>query len=279
MPRKPLLFPVLLAAAFAAAGCHPRPPVSPELRAEPARLLDEVKQAQARTERVQGLARVRIESPDVKGTASAFLAAERGKLHVQLLDFFGNPVAVLIADGDRFGYFDARRRTWYRGDATAENVSRFLPIALPPWELATILRGSAPILEGTEAEVVEDDRGRVDLVVVDRDLTQTLGIGEELTIKSSRLRATADANAPSPHYDLTFERFTRAGTVLFPLDVRLDAPRASARVQVGWYDDVEVNGASRPELFQLEPPAGAEVVELPPGGAIPEVDIPLGTEE
>jgi hypothetical protein len=119
----------------------------------------------------------------------------------------------------------------------------------------------------------------VDLVIGARDLTQTLRIGEDLTIQSSLMRATADANGPSPHYDLTFERFTRVREVLFPLDVWLDAPRASARVLVGWHDDVEVNGAPRPELFRLEPPAGAEVVDLPPGGAIPEVDIPLGTEE
>jgi len=67
--------------------------------------------------------------------------------------------------------------------------------------------------------------------------------------------------------------------VRFPLLVRLDAPRASARVGVSWWPDVVVNGAARPELFRLDPPAGAEVVHLPPGGAIPEVDLPLGTEE
>ena len=63
------------------------------------------------------------------------------------------------------------------------------------------------------------------------------------------------------------------------MDVRLDAPLARARVQVSWKGDVEVNGDARPELFRLTPPAGAKVVELPPGGAIPEVEIPLGAEE
>jgi hypothetical protein len=265
-------------AALAIAACTPRSPVSPELKADPSRLLAEVTAAQSDSARVQGSARVKITSPGVKGTVNAFLAAERpSRLHVELLDFFGNPVAVLIADGDRFGYFDARRRTWYQGDATAENVSRFLPVALPPWELAAILLGTAPVLDGQAAAVV-DGRGRVDLVIEDGDFTQTLGIGEQLKVVSSRLRAVGDANGPSPRYDLFFEGFTRTRGVLFPLDVRLDAPRASARVQVGWKPDVEVNGEARPELFRLDPPRGAEVVDLPPGGAIPELDIPLGTE-
>jgi hypothetical protein len=270
----------LALACLLLAACTPRSPVSPDLQANPARLVDEVKAVQSDTQRVQGSARVKIESPDVKGTANAFLAAEApGRLHVELLDFFGNPVSVLIADGDRFGYYDARRRTWYSGDATPENVSRFLPITLPPWELSTILRGSAPILDGTPADVVDAGRGRVDLVLDGGDVTQTLGIGQNLAIVSSRLRAAGDATGPSPHYDLSFEQLTRLGGVLFPLDVRLDAPRAGARVQVGWQEDVEVNGEPRPELFRLQAPAGAQVVELPPGGAIPEVDIPLGTEE
>ena len=97
-----------------AAACTPRTPVSPDLQANPARLLDEVQAAQARTVRVQGTAKVKIHSPDVRGTTTAFLAAEQpARLRVELLDFFGNPVAVLIADGERFGYYDSKRRTWY----------------------------------------------------------------------------------------------------------------------------------------------------------------------
>jgi hypothetical protein len=277
--RRHLRDATLAVALLALCACPPRPPVEPKLRADPALLLDEVVAAQKATERVEGTARVKIESPDVKGTVNAFLAAERpARLHVELLDFFGNPAAVLVADGDRFGYYDARRRTWYEGDATAENVSRFLPVALPPWELATILLGSAPVLEGEAADVV-DRRGAVDLVVRGGDLVQTLGVGEALAVESSRVRAAGDANGPSPRYDLSFERFTRAGGVRFPNEVRLDAPRARASVRVSWKPDVEVNGQARPELFALHPPQGAKVVELPPGGAIPDVDLPLGAEE
>ena len=270
---------VLALACLALAACTPRTPVSPDLQANPARLLDEVQAAQARTVRVQGTAKVKIHSPDVRGTTTAYLAAEHpARLRVELLDFFGNPVAVLIADGERFGYYDSKRRTWYSGDATPENVSRFLPIALPPWELALILRGSAPILQGEPGQVVDTGKGRVDLLIQGNGLTQTLGIGQGLAVVSSHLREPGGANEPPPHYDLTFERFAERGGVRFPLDVRLDAPRASARVEVGWRSDVEVNGEARPELFRLDPPSGAEVVNLPPGGAIPEVEIPLGAE-
>jgi hypothetical protein len=57
--------------------------------------------------------------------------------------------------------------------------------------------------------------------------------------------------------------------------VRLEAPAAGARFSLSWRDDVAVNGAADPALFRLEPPPGAPVEELPPGGPPPAADLPL----
>jgi outer membrane lipoprotein-sorting protein len=265
----------LAALALAAAAC-PRGGVSPDLAADPAALLQEVKARQAQVRSVQGTARVRIDAPGMKGTVTELVAAEKpARVRLETLDFFGNPAAVLVADGDRFGFYDARSRTYYRGDATAENVSRFLPVVLPPEELVTILCGSAPLLPGRALEAVPRD-GRVQLVVGAGEVGQQLVVGERLAIESSRVRrAAADPAAQAAFYDLDLEDFRPRAGVRFPTQVRLDAASANARLRLAWKDDLEVNARLDDGLFALAPPRGAKVVDLPPGAAMPEVELPL----
>jgi hypothetical protein len=185
---------------------------------------------------------------------------------------------VLVADGDRFGFYDARSRTFYRGDATAENVSQFLPVAIPPDELVTILCGSAPLLAGAPVEARPRD-GRVELVLARGDVAQQLVVGERLAVESSKVRrADAVPERQAVFYDLAFDRFRSRGGVRFPTEVRLDADAAQARVRLEWREDLEVNRGAEDGLFALAPPRGAKVVDLPPGAAMPDVELPFAAE-
>src|SRR5512133_1290158 len=132
-------------------GCARVPPA--DLTRDPKALLDQVMAAQARVQRVRGSARVRIGSPGGSGTVTEFIAAEKpDRLHLETLDFFGNPAAVLVAAGGQFAFLDRRESVLYRGEATAENVSRLLPVLVPVDELVTILCGSAPLIDGAPVE-------------------------------------------------------------------------------------------------------------------------------
>jgi outer membrane lipoprotein-sorting protein len=268
-----------LALALVSAACA-KGGISPDLAADPAALLAEVKARQEQVRSVRGTARVRIDAPGVKGTVTELVAAEKpARLRLETLDFFGNPVAVLVADGDRFGFYDSRSRTYWRGDATAENVSRFLPVVLPPEELVTILCGSAPILPGQALEAVPRD-GTVHLVVGAGEVGQRLVVGEKLAVESSRVRrAAADPAAQAAFYDLDLGEFRPRGGVRFPTVVALDAASASARLRLAWKADLEVNERNDDGLFSLAPPRGATVVDLPPGVAMPPVELPLEPEE
>jgi hypothetical protein len=216
----------------------------------------------------------------VKGSVNAWAAAEKpGRVRLELHDFFGNPAAVLIADGDRFAFYDGKTKTFYRGDASPENVSRFLPVVLPPSELVTILCGSAPILPGVPVEATPR-RGAVLLVVAAAEIGQQLEIVDELAIASSRVRREApDAAAQAAFYDLELDRFLHHAGVRFPTEVRLDAASARSRVRLRWRDDLEVNGAVDAALFRLDPPRGAKVVDLPPGGVVPGIPLPVDAAE
>lgn len=264
--------PVLAAAlSLALAGCPRVPPA--DLSRDPSALLDQVRGAQERVRRVRGSARVRISSPGASGSAVEFAAAEKpDRVHLETLDFFGNPVAVLVAAGGRFGFHDARANVFYRGDATPENVSRLLPVVIPVEELVVILCGSAPILPGTPLEVTAKD----DLLLLTiglGDVGQRLAVGERASVEWSRVRRAlpargAPASEASPAYDLEFDGFGLRSGARFPSEVKLDAPSGKSRIQLAWRD-VEVNPDLDPALFRFEPPRGARVVDLARGAPVP----------
>ncbi len=268
----------LAAAALAAAlaGCPRAPP--PDLSRDPEQLLEAVRGVQGRVQRVRGRARVRVESPGTSGTVDELVAAEKpDRLRLETLDFFGNVATVLVADGKRFALYDAREGVLYRGDATPENVSRLLPLTLPAEEIATMLCGSAPLLPAAPVSV-EPDGALLRLALASGGAHQALGIGAEAAVEWSHLRrgaAAGSAPGEGPDYDLAFDVFRHRGGARFPTEVDLSAPSARVRVALRWKDDLEVNGPAEPGLFRLEPPRGARVVDLPPGGAAPAAPFPV----
>ncbi|BDG09353.1 DUF4292 domain-containing protein [Anaeromyxobacter paludicola] len=266
--RRPLLAALLLAAA----ACARRAPPPPDLSQDPAALLAAVRATQDKVRSVQGSARVRIDAPGMKvpGGLQEFVAAEKpDRLHLETLDFFGNVAAVLVASGGRFALYDAREHVLYRGEATPENVSRFLPVLLPVEELVTILCGSAPILPGRPVSVQPGD-GSLLLTLAQGAVGQRLQVGELAAISSSRVRrlgrdAAGREVEDAPAYDLDLNlRRHRAG-VVFPLELKLIAPSARSTVELTWGEDLDINGRVDPKLFEMNPPKGARVVELGSG--------------
>ncbi len=264
------------ALAAALAGCPRAPP--PDLSRDPAQLLEAVRAAQGRVYRVKGSARVRVESPGGGGTVDELVAAEKpDRLRLETLDFFGNVASVLVADGKRFALYHARDGVLYRGEATPENVSLLLPLTLPAEEIATVLCGSAPLLPAPPLSA-EPDGALLLLTLGSAGAGQRLGVGAGAAVEWSRLRRAAAPGAPAagaPDYDLSFDVFRHRGGARFPTEVELRAPSARVRVALRWKDDLEVNGAAEPALFRLEPPRGARVVDLPPGGAAPAASLPV----
>jgi hypothetical protein len=168
----------IIATALALTACHPRRP-PPDLSRDPGPLLAQVRAAQARVQRVSGEARVKVEAKGMRTavTVREFIAAEKpDRLHVEVLDFFGNVGAVLVASGGRFQLYDAKERVFYRGEATPENLARLVPLPLPAEDLVTILCGlgaapraptgrrgagwrARPVARGGRAHAGDPDRG------------------------------------------------------------------------------------------------------------------------
>jgi outer membrane lipoprotein-sorting protein len=254
----------VLAAAVAA--CAPRVP-PPDLSLEPAALLAQVRAAQARVKSVRGDARIRIQSPDGSGTLSAFVAAQRpDRVYIQTLDFFGNPLAVLATAGGALSLYDARARVLYRGPATPENLARLVPIPLSPEELATILCGGAPLLDGTAVRA-DPGRGFVTLELVAGERTEILRVGPGAAVQRAALRVGGAAGRGGWDLEIAREAVPESGS--FPTEVKLSAEAPEVRLRLVW-QEAEWNPALDAALFSPAPPRGARIVDLgeaapPPG--------------
>jgi hypothetical protein len=256
-------------ALAAAAGCVRAPP--PDLSGDPDALLEQVRAAQALARTVRGSARVGVATPDTTGSLDAWIAAEKpDRVRIETLDFFGNPASVLVAAGGRFALHDARAGVLYRGEATPENLARLLPLPLGAGELATLLCGSAPILDG-RAVAAEPDGGAMRLEIEGGTGRQLLWAGEGAALRAARLEPAP--GSPAPGWSAEFDVFRRRAGARVPTDSELRTPRG--RVTLHWKEDLEVNGTVDPAAFRLETPRGVRVVEVGEGDVIPEVNIPI----
>jgi hypothetical protein len=239
----------------------------PDLSLEPGPLLAQVRAATAAAPGVQGEARLRLDAPGTRGSLPAWVAAERPDLlHVEVLDFFGSPVAVLVAAGGRLAIYDARSRTFLRGAATAANVARLVPLPLSPERLVAILCG-APLLEGEPVQA-GPGRGYATLELRDGPRTTDLRVGPRASI----LRAEFRGGAPAlPDHDVAYGAFEDLPKVRFPSEVVVTSKDPAVRVELVWKQP-EVGTALDPALFRLEAPAGARLVDL---DLVPDLPAPL----
>ncbi|HEY6097842.1 MAG TPA: DUF4292 domain-containing protein [Anaeromyxobacter sp.] len=258
----------LALAAVALAGCPPRAP-PPDLSLDPAQLLAQVRAAQARVTSVRGEVRVRIEGRGTSGTAPAFVAAKKpDRVHVRTADFFGNTVSALTTSGGELSLYDARERVVYRGAATPENVGRLVPVPLSAPDLATLLCGSAPILEGEPVRAVPG-RGFVELEIAAGDRRQVLQVGAGAAVLSSSI--AVPAGGPGA-YDVAFRDFDAFQGLRFPAEVALSSREPALSLRLTW-TEVETSVPLEDRLFEPPVPRGARVVDLdqtpPPAGLFP----------
>jgi hypothetical protein len=233
-----------------------------------------VRAAQARVRTVRGEARVRVEGPGGSGAVPTFVAAKKpDRVRVQTLDFFGNTAAALATSGGELSLYDARERVLYRGPATPGNLARLVPIPLSPADLATLLCGSAPLLDGEPVRATPG-RGWVELELAAGARRQVLRVGAGAAVLSST------RTGPGA-YDVSFRAAdpsaaaagieAAGGSGGGEIAVTAREPRASLTLV---WTDREPGVALDDALFSPAVPRGARVVDLdrtpPPAGLFEE---------
>jgi Domain of unknown function (DUF4292) len=236
--------------------CPPRVDVRTTPAPDATALLGEVEATEARVAALQSQAKVRVEGGGKKGNLTAFVAvAAPASVHLEVLDFFGRPSAILISDGQRFVLFQSETGVWLRGPATAENLARILPVTLPPEQLVAMLLGRAPRLEDPRPELQVDSGAnafRIDL--------RAGGQTQQLWVDPSTRRVVRSQVSGTSGYGLTFEDFTDVHQAPFPRKLGFSGPTTV----VLEYTDPRLGEVPAPSLFRAEAPPGARVEEVGP---------------
>lgn len=108
-------------------------------------------------------ARLEVRRFDKRYPAKAALMLQLpARLRFESLPPIGPPDFFLSVDQGRLAAFVPAKNAFYQGRATLANLSRFLPLALPPGELVSLLLGQPPAGTGTLKGEWEEGLYRVD---------------------------------------------------------------------------------------------------------------------
>jgi outer membrane lipoprotein-sorting protein len=249
MNRRPWpLFLLLLA------GCPPRVDVRSVPPPDATALLAEVDAMDARVAALQSQAKAHVDARGKKGNVQMFVAASApASVHLEVLDFFGKPSGILISDGRQFVMLASDTGTWLRGEATAENVSRVLPVSLPPDQLVAMLLGRAPRLSDPAPTLVADSEQNVFRVTLRAE-----GRTQELWVDPARRRVVrSHLDGPSA-YTLTFDGFEDVRGAPFPRSITF-AGAGSVALQ---YSDLRLGEQPDAALFTPQAPPGVPVEQI-----------------
>lgn len=126
-------------------------------------LLDGYRAARSPARVLTAEARVERRDPGgrIRGTVFMMLARP-DRVRFDAMTQFG-PAAVLTSDGTTFSLTDLRENRFFTGPTCAENIARLLGIPMEGEEVANLLLGETPVLEGEST--VECAGGRYRVIV------------------------------------------------------------------------------------------------------------------
>jgi hypothetical protein len=248
----------LLLFLIALAGCPPRVDVRSVPPPDATALLAEVDTVDAQVARLQSQGKARVDARGKKGNVQLFVAAAApASVHLEVLDFFGKPSGILISDGQRFVMFASDVGVWQRGAASAENVSRVLPVSLPPEQLVVMLLGRAPRLPDPAPTLAVDPEQNVFRVTL-----RAVGRTQELWVDPARKRVVRSRVDGPGGYTLTFDGFEDVHGTPFPRSITF-AGQGFVALQ---YTDLRLGEQPDPSLFKPDPPPGVPVEQV---GSLP----------
>jgi hypothetical protein len=223
----------------------------------PNELLKLTDQVERRIISLKGEARLRVSSPKDNGTLNIFAAvAEPDKLHLESLNFFGKPQAILVAGSARFEMLDQDAGKYYRGPASRENLSRFMPVVVPANDLVAMLLGRAPRIAASSASLRLDSAEKSYVVTLSEAQCE-----QTIWIEPSSYRVTRSQLRGCQAYDLTFDDFQSFASTEVPRKATLNIPGEATRVELK-YREVQLNERLDSSMFELAPPSGIQIIEL-----------------
>ncbi|WP_373048151.1 DUF4292 domain-containing protein [Vulgatibacter sp.] len=215
---------------------------------------------QNRYQQVGGLVgegKLAVDSKEVSGTLRmAVEVNEPAFIYLETVDVLGTPRGTFATAGERFAFYQPGENVFYTGPATAEQLGRFLPVSLPPEDLAAAMLGELPLLfDAEEARMEVDETAGTYVILLRRGVVR-----QRLEVATRDLRLIAVETRGMQAIDGSFDDFEELlPGLIFPTTVVLETPRAEVRLR---YTDIRLNPEVVPANFELQPPPGARVEAL-----------------
>ncbi len=164
-------------------------------------------------------------------------------------------MALLSTDGQRFVSFERGAQACFTGQACPQNMARLVPIAMPPAQLAQALLGRPPILQGKD-KTLQWDRER-NLYRV--DIGPPAGLHQQVfvTPNSFRFAGTVLYQGAERIGSIQYDGVAAGGV---PEKLQFKAKDTDVSLQMR---DIVADKPVQPEVFAVQCPQGAKVIELP----------------
>lgn len=254
--------PTFAAALFAAllcAGCptiHPQPA---DYSDDPTRLTAAVQRRAAAVQRLTAEVAIEAWQGDERVRLKQLIAADgQGRLRIDVLSPFGQPLSTLVSDGSRLMIYSLEDKTFRMGAATPQNLARLLPVHIEPEALSALMRGAVPIMSHERATVTWNGRAnayRLELQQGPR-LQQVEFEPDALRVTSLRV-----FDGERLRYAARFGDYSGDGDAVVPRRLRFEVPDEAVRIDLALVDHT-LNPDLPEEAFVLEPPRGVRVEPL-----------------
>jgi outer membrane biogenesis lipoprotein LolB len=209
---------------------------------------------------LRALARIRYRDPDGSHSArQAIIAARPDRVRIEVTTFVGS-IFVLTSDDGALTAWERQENTVYRGQASPENLWRYIHVELPVSELVDIVLGTPPPRPGAQAEVSFDSQaGSV-------RLWQRLAAGALVVwFSESELPVAAEERGADgqPLWRATFGEYRDLDGFPMATRIGLEAPIWHRALEMD-LDSIDLNPELDRSVFALQTPPGSKVVTLDP---------------
>jgi outer membrane biogenesis lipoprotein LolB len=203
-------------AATRLAPLHPAPAVLPSAAAIDAALAAR----RASLHSLRAVARLRYrDATQSVASREAIVVARPDRVRVEVLSLFGS-VFLLVADDGQMTAYAREENTVYRGQASPQNLERYVRLGLPVDELVDIALGTPPPREGRAQVSFDKGAGAIRLYRSFDQGAQTVWLSE-----ASLPLATEEVGADgTPHWRATFGAYEDHGGVAVATHIALDLP-------------------------------------------------------
>ena len=231
-------------------GLLPAPPGQGE------RLLSEWTARAGSFQALQGLAKVKVRTPEqTSGGTQVVIVRRPDRVRAETLSPFGTPLLLLATDGADLGVSIPSQNRFYFGKASAANIGRFIRLPIRPADLVNALLYNAPVWPFDELATWQRPDGGWLLKLTSPARHQELLFDARKRLVELRY-----------YYALKLEARVSYGDFLEqprPFPQRIDMELMEAGVSASLkFSELELDTEPKLSLFRLEPPPNAERINL-----------------